>query len=138
MSKSHAQALSAALAAECAGEQGKFWQMHDKIFAANKSGALGIERFTKDAVEIGLKAVQFNECLEKEKYKDRIYEQMIEGRNFWVTGTPTFFVNKEVYVGAYPYEDFTRSDGDASTPRQSSGQERVEGVKSIIEKHLGE
>jgi protein-disulfide isomerase len=63
--------------------------------------------------------------LDTEKYKDKITEQMLGGRNAGVTGTPGSFVNNEIIPGAYPFEDFT----------DSSGRER-EGMKSIITRHL--
>ena len=121
----HKTAISAALASECAAEQGKFWEMYDKIFADNKNKNFNIKQFKKDAVDLGLDAVKFNQCLDTEKYKDKIQQQMIEGKNFGVSGTPGNFVNGEPIPGAYPFEDFTGSTG-----------KKREGMKSIIERHL--
>ena len=67
----HPYAAPAALAAECAAEQDKFWQMSDKLFIDNKAGKMNLGQFRKDAIEIGLDAAKFNQCLETEKYKDR-------------------------------------------------------------------
>lgn len=120
--QSRAYAMTAALVSECAAEQKKFWEMHDKIFNANEAGALSQEQFRDDAVEIRLNQTQFNKCLEEETYKDKVIEQMTEGREAWVTGTPTFFVNGDIYIGAYAYGNFTRSNG-----------EETKGLKSIIE-----
>ena len=88
---------------------------------------MNVEQFKQNAVELELDAAKFNQCLETQKYKDKIQAQMLEGRNFNVTGTPGSFVNSEPVPGAYPFEDFTGSDG----------QER-EGMKSIIERHLND
>lgn len=121
----HRYAVSAAIASECAAEQGKFWEMHDKIFAANKAGGLGVEQFKKDAVELGLDSARFNQCLDSEKYKDKIQGQLLEGKNAGVTGTPTSFINGEIIIGAYPMDDFTGSDGVEK-----------KGMRNIIQKYL--
>jgi protein-disulfide isomerase len=122
---SHSNALPAALAAECAGEQSKFWEMHDRLFADNISKNLNLDQYKKGAKELKLDIVKFSQCLETEKYKTKIEEQMLGGRNSGVTGAPTVFVNNEIYPGAMPYEDFTTSDGQTA-----------EGLKSIIERLL--
>jgi len=121
----HPQAMTAALAAECAAEQGKFWQMYHKLFADNKAGQMNKEQFKQDAVNIGLDAVKFNQCLDIKKYKDKVLAQMLEGKNAGVSGTPGNFVNGEPLPGAYPFEDFIRRDG-----------KKAEGMKSIILRHL--
>jgi protein-disulfide isomerase len=122
---SHSNALPAAMAAECAAEQGKFWPMHDLIFADNKNDKMGTEQYNKDAKSLNLNMVEFSQCFETEKYKNKIEEQMLSGRNGGVTGTPTIFINDEIYPGALPFEDFTTSDGRPA-----------EGLKSIIERLL--
>ncbi len=121
----HAEAVLAAEASECAAEQGQFWQMYDQLFNNNKTGQLNKEQFKKDAADLGLDQVKFNQCLESEKYKDKVLAQMIEGKNAGVTGTPTSFVNGQILVGAYPFEDFTARDGKKEL-----------GMKSIIEGKL--
>ncbi|MDD4332953.1 MAG: thioredoxin domain-containing protein [Patescibacteria group bacterium] len=122
---SHSNAMGAAIASECASEQEKFWEMYDKLFADNKSAILNSEQYNQNAKDIGLDLAKFQQCVETEKYKDKIYSQMLEGKNFGVNGTPTIFVNDEILPGAYPYEDFTGSDGVAR-----------EGLKSVIEREL--
>ncbi len=121
----HYNSLSAAIASECANKQGKFWEMYDKLFEDNKENNFYSEEFKKDAKEIGLKAAKFNECLDKEEFKDKVLEQMLEGRNAGITGTPGNFVNNEPVPGAYPLDDFT-----------DSINERREGLRSIINRHL--
>ncbi|MDP2736480.1 MAG: DUF3098 domain-containing protein [bacterium] len=121
----HPDAKSAAEASECAGEQGKFWEMHDKLFADNAAGRMSVEQFKQDAVDLGLNQEQFNQCLDNGKYKDKIAEQKNQGDKAGATGSPTIFVNGNIYPGAYPFEDFTSPDG-----RQNKG------MKSIISELL--
>ena len=121
----HPLAVPAALASECAAEQEKFWEMYEKLFTDNKENRMSLEQFKEDAEAVGLDTAKFNECLDKEKYKNKIQTHILEGGNFNVTGTPGNFVNGEPVPGAYPFTDFT----------DSSGQQR-EGMKSIIERHL--
>jgi protein-disulfide isomerase len=121
----HSLAVPAAIASECAGEQGKFWEMFEKLYAENKIGNLNLEQFKQDAVDLKINTEHFNKCLDDENYKDKIEAQIIAARTYGVTGTPTIFVNGQPLPGAYPYEDFTDSQG----VKQS-------GVKNIIEKLL--
>jgi protein-disulfide isomerase len=117
----HPQANSAALASECAAEQDKFWEMHDKLFADNLAGRMGIDQFKIDAVDLGLDANQFNQCLDSAKYQDKIDRQMSQGKQAGVTGTPTSIINGNIYPGAYPFEDFATTDNQPA-----------KGLKSII------
>lgn len=122
----HSLARPAAEASECAAEQGKFWEMHDLIFADNKNNILSTEQFKSDAKKLGLDQIRFNNCLETGKYKDKVVMQMAEGKLVGVSGTPSVFINKKLLPGAYPYEDFT----------DSNGTERS-GIKSVIDEALG-
>lgn len=122
---SHPNALPAALASECAAEQGKFWEMYDKLFTDNISHQMNIDQYKRDAAQIGLDQAQFNQCLETEKYKEKVLAQMLEGKNIGVTGTPTIFVENEIYPGAYPMDDFTDKQGN-----------KQEGMRSIINRKL--
>lgn len=122
----HKNALPAAIASECAGEQDKFWQMHDKIFEDSREGKLNIEEFKKNASEIGLIEAKFDKCLDQEEYREKVIAQKQGGKQAGVTGTPTIFVNDEIFPGAFPFDDFVARDGS-----------NVEGMKSVIERHLG-
>lgn len=115
----------AALASECAAEQGKFWEMHDKLFDNNREEKMSTEQFKKNAEELGLNLEKFNDCLDTEKYKEKVENQIREARTFGVIGTPTIFVNGRLLAGAYPFEDF----------KDSAGLDR-QGMKSIIEESL--
>ncbi|MFA6171132.1 MAG: DsbA family protein [Patescibacteria group bacterium] len=121
----HSSALSAAMASECAAEQGKFWEMHDMLFQDAKDKNLSADQFKKDAKGLGLAEEQFNTCLDSDKYKEKVESQSAEGRAAGAEGTPTFFINNYIYPGAYPFEDYTGNDG-----KQNAG------VKTIIDKLL--
>jgi protein-disulfide isomerase len=96
----HPQALIAALAGECADEQGKFWAMHDKIFADQDN--ISEANLKTYAVQIGLNSLQFNQCLQSEKYLAEVKEDLEAGLAAGVQGTPTFFINGAPVRGAVP------------------------------------
>jgi protein-disulfide isomerase len=121
----HPLAVPAALAVECAAEQGKFWEMYDKLFTANLANKFTPLEFQNAAAELDLDAPKFNQCLETEKYLEKVQMQMLEGRNYDVIGAPGNFINSIPWPGAVPFEDFTDSAGNAR-----------EGLKTIIEREL--
>ena len=98
----HPNAIPAALAAEAAREQGKFWQMHDKIFGDPR--ALTAESFERYAREIGLDVKRFNAAAVGRKYEDRIQADQQLAGSVGASGTPTMFFNCRQVVGARPYE----------------------------------
>jgi protein-disulfide isomerase len=100
----HNRAGPAAEASDCANEQKKFWEYHDKLFA-NQQG-LTDEDFTKYATEIGLDVDKFNECYTSGRYKADVAKDMADGQKAGVTGTPAFFVNGRFLSGAQPFEGF--------------------------------
>lgn len=102
----HQNAQKAAEAAECAREQGKFWEMHDAMFANQK--ALAVENLKQYATTIGVKADQFNACLDAGKFAKGVQADLLEGQDVGVTGTPAFFVNGRFVSGALPYEEFQK------------------------------
>jgi len=101
----HRDAAKAAEAGECAHEQGKFWEMHDKLFA-NQS-KLQVEAMKQTATEIGLDAAKFNQCMDSSKYAAEVQKDVDEGSRYGVTGTPAFFINGRMLSGAQPLEAFT-------------------------------
>ncbi|TAL58267.1 MAG: hypothetical protein EPN86_00445 [Nanoarchaeota archaeon] len=101
----HPQAWPAAEAAECAGEQGRFWQYHDKLF--ENQPALSAENYGKWAQELGLDMGKFKQCIDTHKYQQKIQKQIDEGKNQNITSTPYFFINDDVrFPGAQPIELF--------------------------------
>ncbi len=102
---SHPDALNAAEAAECSHEQGKFWEMHDKIFINQNN--LSLAALKAYAEQIGLDMNQFNQCLDSEKYQAEIQQDFDDAVLAGATGTPTFFINNTKYAGVIPSEYFT-------------------------------
>jgi len=100
----HPFAQTAAEAAQCARDQGKFWEYHDKLFANQQ--ALGKDQLKQYAKDLGLNEETFNSCLETGKSKAAITEDQKEGAQLGVTGTPAFFVNGRFLNGAVPFEAF--------------------------------
>lgn len=101
----HPQAFKAAEAGQCAREQGRFWEYHDRLFANQQ--ALEPELLKKYAADLGLDAAQFNSCLDTAKYAERVQEQMGAGAQLGVSSTPSIFINGRLLSGAQPYETFT-------------------------------
>jgi len=102
----HQKAQKAAEAAECAREQGKFWEYHDTMFGNQQ--ALEPDNLKKYATDVGLKAEQFNACLDSGKYAEAVQADMKDGQAIGVSGTPAFFVNGRFVSGALPYEEFEK------------------------------
>lgn len=102
----HANAQKAAEASECAAVQGKFWEMHDKIFAANKAGSMSVEAWKQAAKDLKLDTAKFDKCLDNGEMADRVSQDMQEGSAAGVGGTPANFVNGELLEGALPFESF--------------------------------
>ena len=100
----HPQAFVAAQAGNCAREQGKFWELHDKMFG-NQS-ALQPDALKKYAADAGLDAAKFNQCLDSSKYEARVQEALAAGGRLGITSTPTVFVNGRIISGAQPIEVF--------------------------------
>lgn len=94
------------MAAQCANEQDKFWDYHDKIFANQRS--LSAESYKQFAADLGLDTEAFNACLDSGKYNAAVQEDFRDGQRFGVTGTPAFFVNGRFLSGAKPFEDFKK------------------------------
>lgn len=96
LSQIHAQASDAARAAEAAGKQGKFWEMHDKLFESQTqwSGDRGAKDFFAGlAEEIGLDMNQYEADVDSSEVKDKISRDTRSGTSLGVRGTPTFFIN---------------------------------------------
>ena len=100
----HENAEKAAEAAECADEQGKFWEYHDKIF--ENQDAIGVSNLKQYAETLGLNMEKFNGCLDSGKMASEVKEDLKDGTKYGVTGTPSFFINGINIVGAQPYSVF--------------------------------
>ena len=86
----HPLAAKAAEAARCAGEQGKYWEMHDRLFANQKE--LQAEKLPAQAQAIGLDESKFRECLDQDRYAAAVQMDVDEGTQLGITGTPTVVV----------------------------------------------
>jgi protein-disulfide isomerase len=102
----HAEAPKAHEAGRCAAEQGRFWPMHDRMFADQT--ALGVEGLKKSAADIGLDRARFDACLDSGRHAAAVQKDLSEGQSYGVNGTPAFFVNGRLISGAQPFAQFTR------------------------------
>ena len=115
----HPEAIMSAIAAECAADQGKYWEYHDKLFRSQAKGGSDVVRFkARDlqrwATEIGLAAAPFNACLDSAKYKDKVAATQAYGAvaGVGVDGTPAFFIGGRRVVGAQPFAVFQQAIED--------------------------
>ena len=104
LTRIHAEALKAAEAGNCAREQGKFWEFHDRLFANQQS--LQPAALKAHAVAVGLDAVAFNACFDAAKYSQRVQDQMSLGTRLGINSTPAAFINGRLVTGAVPYEAY--------------------------------
>lgn len=100
--------VAAAQAAECAGEQRKFWEYHDKLFAGQGPFAFTKQNLQRYAKALGLDTVAFAQCLDSGRYVQKVEGETEVGTMLGVRGTPAFFINGRLLVGAHPYENFQR------------------------------
>jgi protein-disulfide isomerase len=98
----HEYAEGAAEAAEAAGAQGKFWQMHDTLF--ENQPVLDLESLVGYAEELGLDVERFATELENHVHAPRVREDFISGIRSGVNGTPTFFINGVRHEGSFDFE----------------------------------
>ncbi len=101
LSSIHPDAEKAAEAAECAGEQGKYYAMHDTLFANQQ--ALDVTSLKGYASALGLDTAKFNSCLDSGKMSSEVANDFQDGVTAGVQGTPTLFINGKKLVGAQPY-----------------------------------
>jgi len=107
----HPNAQKAAEAARCAGEQGKYWEYHDILFA--NTNALAPTNLKKYAADLQLDTAQFDGCLDSGKYLQAVNKDLAEGARVGVSGTPAFFVNGRFLSGAQPFSAFQAAIEDA-------------------------
>ena len=101
----HPQAMPAAEAAMCAGEQNAYWQYHEALF--NGQETLGTDFYIQTATDLGLDVASFQACIEDHRYQDQIQADMDFALSLGVQSTPTFFINGLAIVGAQPLTTFT-------------------------------
>ena len=112
----HPEAPKAAEAAHCAGEQGKFWELHDRMFANQQ--ALQLPALKEHATAVGLDMNAFNQCLDSGKHSPRVAANLKSGEALGVASTPTLYVNGRPVVGAQSFEYFKAViDEELASPR---------------------
>jgi len=112
----HPNARAAHIAAECADEQGKFWEYHDALFEKQPqwSNLASFElqnKFTEFATDMGLQAASFESCMQSPNIADEVNKDILEAASFGASGTPTFFIGNEndgfiKIIGAQPFVVF--------------------------------
>jgi protein-disulfide isomerase len=108
----HPNAMRAAMAARCAGDQGKFWELRDAMGANPNS--LDIEHIVGFAADLKLDTSALRSCIDSGKYKEPVQSDVLEAMKIGANGTPTFVVGKsvgngvdgELVVGAMPFQMF--------------------------------
>ncbi|MGI9089532.1 MAG: DsbA family protein [Gemmatimonadaceae bacterium] len=130
----HKNSQAASNAAACAEEQGKFWPMHDQLFAGQDAWGLqpdGATQVTDNpkpiflgyAKAVGLNTDQWDKCFDSRKYQSRINANAAEGFRRNVNQTPTFYVNGKAFPGSIAYDNLKRAvDEAAAAPKPASGQ----------------
>jgi len=108
--------MNPALAGQCSQEQGKFWQLHQVLFANQKpidSGWVSKDNLKNFASQIsGLDKQKFSECLDSERYKDHINKDLEMAKKFQLRATPSFIIanndgtDPEILTGAHPFPSF--------------------------------
>lgn len=124
--RTNTDSFVAALSLECAGEQDKYWDMHNLVYRTIRTGTSSGDMYGNIASEIDLNISKFNECTTGDDVQEKIIKQTKEAKAFGVIGTPTMYINDKVYPGAIPLDDFVDSQGISR-----------EGLRSIIEDLLG-
>lgn len=95
---------TAAMAAHCAGEQGRFWPMHDKLFS--DTGKKTKDNLKLIARQLGLDQEEFNVCLDADRYLSTIKKDVSDAQSLGVEGTPTWFFNGTKVTGDIPMDNF--------------------------------
>ena len=119
----HKSAFKAAEAAHCAGEQGKFWEMHDRLFA----NQLTLEPWKPHAEAVGLDVTKFEDCLSSGRHAAQIRADMAEAQKAGFTGSPSFFL-------AYSDPRSTK----VKTVARLVGAQPFASFKAVIDKLLAE
>ncbi|EKE20912.1 MAG: DSBA oxidoreductase [uncultured bacterium] len=133
----HPRAKAAAMAAECANEQGKFIEYGDKLFANQKiwGESKDNKMFVGYASQLKMNTAQFTQCLTDEKYKDKIESDLKEAGEFGISGTPAVFINDKFKNGAVAKEELKAIiDGELGVENKEGVQATaIDEVKTVEE-----
>jgi protein-disulfide isomerase len=105
------ESQSSAKAAYCAGDQGKFWEFKEYLFANHTGENVGDftdKRLEAFANALGLNMNDFRSCFNSNKYDDRLQQGLSDGRTLGIGGTPSFTINGKIITGAQPFSEFQR------------------------------
>ncbi|MCM2269328.1 MAG: thioredoxin domain-containing protein [Thermoanaerobaculia bacterium] len=102
----HPQAQKAAEGSLCANDQGKFWELHDAMFADQRN--LSVDQIKAKAAAVGIEAGAFASCLDSGKYAPKVAADMAAGSAAGVSGTPAMFVNGRFLSGAVPFDQLAK------------------------------
>ena len=122
----HRNSPTASLAAACANEQGKFWEMHDAIFATQdrwETRRTSTPRRVLDplARQVGLDVARYEQCMDSQKYLPNIQAHRRAAQTYRIQSTPSFVINGRVYTGSLPYDEFKRYVDQARTGATPAG-----------------
>lgn len=106
-------AFKAAIAAECAGDQGRFWEYNDQVFAAGQT--LNEESLHRIAEQLQLNMAGFAQCISAEKYKNRLLIAKQQAEDKKIYATPTYFINGKRHTGLKPNTELEQLIADANT-----------------------
>ena len=117
--------VQAAQAASCAFEQGKFWEYHDTLFRSKSPLAFSATQLKRYATDLKVDAQGFATCLDSGRYAERVQAETVFGRALGASGTPSFLVNGQLAIGAYPFETFREAiDGMLAPDQKSPGPDK--------------
>lgn len=111
----HANASQAAKAARCAGDQKKYWEYNDRLFAGTPFSAAYFESI---AVDLKLNVAQWKTCLNSNQFEAEIESDYTYGAQLGVSGTPTFFINGIQLIGAQPFAAFKKIIDQELAPKK--------------------
>jgi protein-disulfide isomerase len=114
----HRNSPTASLAAACANEQGKFWEMHDAIFAVQDQWETRSTRNPRGVIDplaerVGLDMARYDQCMDSQKYLANIQAHRRAAERYRVTSTPSFVIGGKVYAGNMTYDEFKRRVDEA-------------------------
>ena len=100
----HPEAVKASEAAHCAGDQGKYWEYHDVLFANQR--ALQLAQLKKYAADLRLDTARFDRCLDSGEHAAKVQSGLREATQLGLSSTPSIFINGRLVMGAQPFEAF--------------------------------
>jgi protein-disulfide isomerase len=121
----HRNSPTASLAAACANEQGKFWEMHDAIFATQDKWATQVTSNPRGVIDplasqVGLDVARYNECMNSQRYVAHIQAHRQAAQRYRVQSTPSFVIGGRVIAGSLSYDEFKRRVDEARAAAPAS------------------